>query len=335
MPASIFSTSPLLDGVKISVLIRPFFLPMLKYPMSHELLLIDDSKAIHALVRSRLADEPVTLLSAYTGQEGLAAAKQYCPEIILLDMDLPDMEGLEVCRQLKADAVTAAIPVIFMAGAVSPDDRIYNPEVGAADFIPKPFNPAELRARIRGALRTRNMFDFLEVRAQIDLVTGLWNRAYFEDRLCQELSLSRRTGQPLSCILADIDHFASINDSFGRTFGDDVIRETGAALSNSTRLEDVVCRFGPDEFIFLCPNTHGRDAKTLATRCQRLVTEMNLYCQKSRVHITCSFGIAEHEGQRTSLIDLAEKALQSAQRAGGNQVALSGAAPILPQSVQI
>lgn len=303
--------------------------------MSHEVLLIDDSKAIHALVRSRLADEPLTILSAYSGQEGVAAAHRYSPELILLDVDLPDIEGLEVCRQLKADAATSAIPIIFMAGRVSPDDRIYSPEVGAADFLPMPFNPAELRARIREALRTRQMFELLEGRAQIDLVTGLWNRAYFEDRLCQELSLSRRTGQPLTCILADIDHFASINDSFGRTFGDDVIREAGTVLSNGTRLEDIVCRFGPDEFIILCPCTHLADARTVATRCQQSAAETNLCCQNSRVHVTCSFGVAEHEGGKSSMIDAAEKALRLAQQAGGDRVSAAGASPIIAGSMQI
>ncbi len=179
------------------------------------------------------------------------------------------------------------------------------------------------------------MFELLEGRAQIDLVTGLWNRAYFEDRLCQELSLSRRTGQPLTCILADIDHFASINDSFGRTFGDDVIRETGTVLGNGTRLEDIVCRFGSDEFIILCPCTHLADASTVATRCQKSVAELDLCCNKARVNVTCSFGVAEHEGGKSSMIDAAEKALRVAQQAGGDRVNAVGASPIIAENVQI
>jgi diguanylate cyclase (GGDEF)-like protein len=303
--------------------------------MAYDILLIDESQAIHALVRSRLADEPVNLLSAYSGREGLAAAHQYCPALILLDTDLPDIEGLEVCRQLKTEAATSAIPIIFMAGRISPDDRIYSPEVGAADFITTPFNPAELRARVRAALRSRQMFDLLEGRSQIDLVTGLWNRAYFEDRLCQELSLARRHGQPLTSIMVDIDHFTSINESFGRTFGDEVIREVAAVLSSGTRLEDIVCRFGPDEFIILCPCTPAAEAQTVATRCRQSISEMRLQFQKSRVPITCSFGAAEHEGGKSSMIDAAEKALRQAQQAGGDRIFAAQGAAVVGETVQI
>ncbi|MGD0464468.1 MAG: diguanylate cyclase [Tepidisphaeraceae bacterium] len=303
--------------------------------MSQEVLLIDDSKAIHALVRSRLADEPIKLRSAYTGQEGLEAARQWGPQLILLDVDLPDIEALEVCRQLKADPATSGIPVIFMAARISPDDRIYVPEAGAADFISKPFNPAELKARIRAALRTRHLYELLEGKAQIDLVTELWNRAYCEDRLCEQLSLARRTGQALTCILADIDHFAAINESFGRTFGDNVIRQTAATLSNATRLEDIVGRFGPDEFIFLCPATNAADAKTLATRCQEMIGEMNLSCQNAPVHLSCSFGVAGYDGGKSSLIEAAEKAVRSAYADGGNRVVVADALPVPAESALV
>ncbi len=303
--------------------------------MPHEVLLIDDSKAIHALVRSHLADEPITLRSAYTGQEGLEAARQSGPELVLLDVDLPDIEGMEVCRQLKADPATSAIPIIFMAGRISPEDRIYKPETGAADFISKPFNPAELKARIRAALRSRHLFDLLENRAQIDLVSELWNRAYAEDRLCEQLSLSRRMGQSLACILADIDHFAGINESFGRTFGDDVIRQVAETLSNAMRLEDLVCRFGSDEFILLCPATNAGDATSLAARCRQVIDELNLSCRNAPVHVTCSFGVSGYDGGKLSLIEAAEKAVRAALTAGGNRVVLAEAAPMPAESASV
>jgi|HubBroStandDraft_1064217.scaffolds.fasta_scaffold403177_2 DNA-binding response OmpR family regulator len=122
--------------------------------MAQTILLIDDSRAIHALIAARLKDEPLTLFSAFTGAEGLAAARKFCPDLILLDTDLPDTPGIEICRQLKADEKTHDTPVIFLTAAVSADDRVYDPALGAADFISKPLNPAELKARIRAALRT-------------------------------------------------------------------------------------------------------------------------------------------------------------------------------------
>jgi len=302
--------------------------------MPREILLIDDSKAIHALVRARLTEEPVTLLSAYTGQEGLAAARRCTPDLILLDVDLPDIHGLEVCRELKTDAATANVPVIFLAGAVSPDDRIYSSEAGAADYISKPFNPAELRARVRSALRNRNLLTLLEHGLQTDPVTGLWNRAHFDDRFCQELSRARRHGHPLACVLADIDHFTSINETFGRAFGDEVLRRTATVLDDATRTEDVVCRFGPDEIIILCPCTNLAGAETIAARCRRDINKMDLVCRQQQVPITCSFGVAEDDGRKLSIIETAQRALQSAKPAvPGPQGAANDAS--LAESLQI
>jgi len=122
--------------------------------MPREVLLIDDSRAIHDLVRSRMAAEPFAIASAFTGEDGLIAAKEITPDLILLDVDLPDASGLEICARLKADPATAGIPVIFLTAAVSPDDRIYDEQTQAADYISKPLNAAELRARIRRALST-------------------------------------------------------------------------------------------------------------------------------------------------------------------------------------
>jgi diguanylate cyclase (GGDEF)-like protein len=281
-----------------------------------------------------LTEEPATVLSAYSGQEGLAAARKFTPDLILLDVDLPDIHGLELCRELKADAATANIPVIFLAGAVSPDDRIYGPEVGAADFISKPFNPAELRARIRGALRTRNLLELIQDGMQTDPVTGLWNRAYFDDRFCQELSLARRHGHPLACVLADIDHFTSINETFGRSFGDEVLRRTGAVLDDATRTEDVVCRFGPDELIVLCPSTHAAGAEAIVARLRQDISKMDLICRQKHVPITCSFGVAEDDGRKLSIIETAERALDSARSAAPDrQVAPNDAS--LAETMQI
>jgi two-component system, cell cycle response regulator len=285
-----------------------------KLPMPQRILLIDDSKAIHALLTSRLSDEPVTLTSAFTAQEGLAAARKFTPDLILLDADLPDASGIDICRQLKSDITTAEIPVIFLASAASPDDRIYDPEIGAADFINKPFNFAELKARIRAALQTRESTDGLESSPRIDGPSGLWNRAYFDQRFCQELSLARRTGNPLTCILADIDNFASINETYGRAFGDEVLARVAAALSDATRLEDDVCRFGPDEFIILCPCTDRAAAESVIQCCRESLAALDLKCEGHPVPITCTctFGAAEDDGRKMSLIERAQKALQEA-----------------------
>jgi len=289
-----------------------------KLPMPHRVLLIDDAKAIHALLASRLGDEAVTLISAYGGEEGLAMARKSAPDLILLDVDLPDVSGIEICRRLKNDVATAQIPVIFLAAAVSPDDRIYDEHLGAVDFINKPLNFAELKARMHAALRSRDAQECV-ASARIDGPSGLWNRAYFDQRICQELSLARRTGQPLACILADIDQFAQINEIYGRAFGDEVLQRMAAALSEAARLEDDVCRFGDDEFIILCPSTDLNGADALIECCREAIAALDLKCQGHPVTITCSFGAAVDDGRKMSLIKSAEIALQAAK--AGNSTA--------------
>jgi DNA-binding response OmpR family regulator len=123
--------------------------------MTQRVLIVDDTKNIHALVKARLAGEPVELQSAFSGAEGLAQAGTLLPDLILLDVDMPDMDGFETCRRLKAQPATMNIPVVFLTGAGSTDEKIRGLELGAVDYVTKPFEPAELRAIVRAPLRTK------------------------------------------------------------------------------------------------------------------------------------------------------------------------------------
>ncbi len=287
--------------------------------MAQKVLLIDDSPQIHTLVRARLAGEPITVHSAQSSSEGLAMVKELMPDLILLDVDMPDPDGFEVCRRLKADSATHGIPVVFLTGASSPDERIFGLELGAVDYVTKPFNPAELRARVRASLRTKYLMDLLAKRAQIDGLTGLWNRTHFEERLKQEQSLSSRTGHSLSCIMADVDHFKSINDTYGHPFGDEALRGIAGVLSDVGRTEDIICRLGGEEFVILCPNTPITGAARMAERCREAILNMSLMHQGKPVRVTCSFGVAE-QGCEPSMIDAADKALYEAKREGRDRV---------------
>ncbi|MGA3066279.1 MAG: diguanylate cyclase [Tepidisphaeraceae bacterium] len=287
--------------------------------MAQKVLLVDDSPSIHTLVRARLAGEPITVHSAYSSAEGLTMAKELLPDLVLLDVDMPDPDGFEVCRRLKADTATVQIPIVFLTGASSPDERIFGLELGAVDYVTKPFNPAELRARVRASLRTKYLMDLLAKRAQIDGLTGLWNRAHFEERLKQEHSLATRIGRPLSCVMADVDHFKSVNDTYGHPFGDEALRGIAGVLSDVGRAEDIICRLGGEEFVVLCPNTALAGAVRLAERCREAVLAMKLMHQGKPVRVTCSFGVAE-EGCRPSIIEAADKALYQAKHGGRDRV---------------
>ncbi len=129
--------------------------------MLRKILLVDDDAAIHALVRAHLAAEPVEVISARDGESGLALAERLLPDLILLDVDMPEPDGFEVCRRLREDPVTLNLPVVFLTAANTIAQKVNGLELGAADYITKPFDPEELVARVRGALRTKARFDFL------------------------------------------------------------------------------------------------------------------------------------------------------------------------------
>jgi diguanylate cyclase (GGDEF)-like protein len=289
-------------------------------------LVIDDSEAIHSLLRARLGAEAVDLQFTGGGEEGLARAVEWQPDLILLDVDMPAPDGFEVCRRLKADARTQSIPVVFLSGATSTEEKIKGLELGAVDYITKPFDPAELRARVRASLRTKYLMDLLAHKAMIDGLTGLWNRAYFATRLNTELSLARRTGQPLACLMIDLDHFKQLNDHFGHPTGDEVLRAVGQILSDTCRTEDVVCRYGGEEFVVLTPNTLATAATGLAERLREALEKHDWSRLGRGVKVTASIGVADlPAASPPDILELADAALYQAKHAGRNRVVLAEA----------
>jgi len=284
-------------------------------------LIIDDSRDIHELVIASLAGEGVEILSAFDGKSGLETARGTPPDLILLDVNMPDLDGFEVCQRLKTENLTSSIPVIFLTVAASTAEKVKALEFGGVDYITKPFDPAELRARARSALRTKFLIDQLAQRAKIDGLTGLWNRAFFEERLEAELSLARRTGRPVACMILDIDFFKQINDGYGHTAGDVALRALAQSLRANSRIEDVVCRFGGEEFIVLCPNTDSSAAMIAAERLRRIVAAMTPRCGGATIRMTCSIGVADiATSGESNLVNAADKALYEAKSGGRNQV---------------
>jgi two-component system cell cycle response regulator len=294
--------------------------------VAQHVLIIDDSESIRSLLRARLSPEPIELHFASGGAEGLERAAALLPDLILLDVEMPAPDGFEVCKRLKEDLRTQGIPVVFLSGATSTEEKIKGLELGATDYITKPFDAAELRARVRVSLRTKYLLDLLSRKAMIDGLTGLWNRAYFETRLSAELSLARRTRQPLACVILDLDHFKQINDRYGHPFGDEVLRSVGQALGETCRSEDVVCRYGGEEFVILAPNTPATAATELAERMRIAVESLNWNCREKQVKVTASFGVADlRNAPPPSILELADAALYEAKKGGRNRVVLADA----------
>ena len=293
---------------------------------SPRLLAIDDSELIHRLLQVRLQGERLELHGALSAQEGLQKARELMPEVILLDIELDTMDGFEVLAHLKSDPKTQDIAVIFISAVSDTMDRVRGLDLGAVDFIAKPFEVAELKARVRSALRIQHLVKMLEHRAQIDSLSGLWNRRYFDQRLQQEWSEARRHGRSLSLIMCDVDRFKRLNDQFGHPFGDQVIERVAQILSGG-RGSDITCRYGGEEFGVILPSTAAERALEVAER-HRVAIESHTWSGHDDVIVTSSFGVADLKSLPTDagmeqLVQAADMALYRAKQSGRNRVELA------------
>ena len=287
------------------------------------LLAIDDSELIHRLLQVRLAGERLELHSALSAKDGLRLAKELNPAVILLDITLDEMDGFELLSRLKQDPITHDIAVIFISATSDTMDRVRGLDLGAVDFIIKPFEVVELKARVRSALRMQHLVRMLEHRAQIDGLSGLWNRRYFDQRLQQEWSEAVRHDRPLSLVMCDIDRFKRLNDQFGHPFGDGVI-ERVANILTSGRGSDIVCRYGGEEFGMILPSTPLERAQEVAER-HRQAIEAQVWPGHTDLITTSSFGVADlqllPEGSTPDeLVRAADAALYRAKQSGRNRV---------------
>jgi diguanylate cyclase (GGDEF)-like protein len=285
---------------------------------------IDDSELMHRLLRARLQLEQVELHSSTSGEEGLRMALELKPDVILLDIELEGIDGFEVLQRLKEDARTRDIAVIFISASTETMDRVRCLDLGAIDFISKPFDMAELKARVRSAIRVQQLLRMLAQRAQLDGLTALWNRAFFDQRLAAELTTARSNKQPLSLILSDIDYFKSVNDRFGHPFGDEVLAFFATVLSGRRTVE-IPCRYGGEEFAIILPGTGMQTAVEIAERMRNTFAE-HRWRRFPDLVLTASFGVADltmipADGTAADLLARADTALYAAKRGGRNRVA--------------
>jgi two-component system, cell cycle response regulator len=303
--------------------------------MVQRVLIIDDARNIHALIKSRLGGEELEFHSCFGAEQGITTAGELLPDLILLDLEMPEVDGFEICRRLKAQAATMSIPVVFLTGAGAAQEKLRGLEAGAVDFVSKPFDPAELRARVRAALRTKYLLDLLHKKAMIDGLTGLWNRTYFDQTLAAQLSLSRRSGQPVSVVLADLDHFKSINDRFGHLTGDEALRVIAACMQATCRIEDVVCRFSGEEFGIIVPNTPSEKALIMCERLRNNIEKLKLSHRGMPVTLTSCFGIADLSTcGDVQIVQCAASALRAAKQQGRNRTEIAAGVATSAQLAQ-
>lgn len=305
--------------------------------MPHNVLLIDDSPAMAQLVEARLGNEPVVIHYAPDAEKGLDLARQLLPDLILLDVDMPGIDGFECCRRLKVDPDLLSIPVVFLSGTTGSAEKILGLEMGAVDYVSKPLDAADLRARVRSALRLRRLSELLTTKARVDPVTGLWNERHFEGRLTAEANLATRSGRPVSVVLCDIDHFRKLNTDHGPWFGDEVLRTVADLATRSARQEDVVCRVNGATIGIICPSSSASGAAVLARRLHTSIAGLRLSPHGVELRLSVSVGVAGSdqapraaEGAAAPPIDAgairhaATIALETAKSSGRDRIVLAG-----------
>jgi len=285
------------------------------------ILVIDDDVSIHRAVERRLEGVVDQVLKADSPIKGLQIAIQDKPDVILLDVNMPQIDGFKVCRNLQENPTTRDIPIVFLTADQSPGNLAKALDAGASDYISKPFNAIELEARVRVALRTKQMIDLLRERARIDAVTGLNNRAAMDDNLIAATAAFKRTGQPLAFLMIDLDHFKIINDTYGHGVGDDVIRRVGASIRASCRAYDIACRFGGDEFGVILAQADTATAEQISKRILEKINSITIRAGGDEIKVACSGGLASATElpsgfESADLLKAADEALYRAKSEG-------------------
>ena len=290
-----------------------------------KVLIVDDSIDAARVAKARLAGESLDIVCADGGRDGLEKARSENPDLILLDVDMPDINGFDVCRALKADPDLCMIPIIFLSGSTGPEDKVKGLDLGAVDYVTKPFDGFEIRARVRAALRTKRTQDLLIKYAQIDPLTELAHHRALVERIQAEWSKIQRYGGSLAFIMGDLDNFKQINDTFGHQAGDRVLCEVAKVLSDKCREPDMLARYGGEEFSILCPNVDAMGAGKLAERCRRKIEDICIPAGRQIVRITASFGVADSSlaSSYQTLIDVADKAMYQAKQQGRNRIVVA------------
>ncbi|ARN75116.1 diguanylate cyclase [Oceanicoccus sagamiensis] len=284
-----------------------------------EILIVDDSPAnIHVLAQLLSAEYQVKVASDGARCLELALAGP-APDLILLDVNMPEINGYEVCKQLKANEATKTIPIIFITGMTSAENEAYGFELGAVDYISKPFHPAVVEARVKTQITIKQQADKLERMAMRDQLTGLYNRYYLIDIASKKIASAVNHQSPLSIAVIDIDKFKSFNDQYGHEFGDEVLVEFAQLLESHCCANDVVSRYGGEEFVMLMEGSDLALSLEKSESLRRIASEL----KPKGISVTASFGVTTLRPQDDCFDDMfsrADAALFAAKTAGRNCV---------------
>jgi two-component system, cell cycle response regulator len=312
--------------------------PVAAPELTGRILVVDDHEDNVELLRARLEAWGYRVQTAMDGQQALDVVDASPPDLILLDVMMPSIDGNEVARRIKQNPRLPFIPIIMQTALDSTESKVEGLEAGADDYITKPIEFAELKARVRSMLRIKRLQEELEERerqlleanerlrhmSRTDGLTGLENRRSIERQLEKMYAHGERLSEPLSCVMCDLDRFKSVNDEYGHQAGDVVLKQFAAILKKAAREIDVVGRYGGEEFIVLLPGTVLDAAVTFAERVRKDVENHTFVFDGGSIRRTVSFGVAGWPHPRIEicegLVRAADDALYVAKETGRNRV---------------
>lgn len=291
-------------------------------PRTRVLVVDDEDDARAALAGLLEPDHEV--ITAADGEAAVERCTEEHPDLVLMDVVMPRLDGIGALERLRADPATADVPVIFVSGQSDDAVKVRSLDAGAVDFLQKPFSERELRARVERTLRLVRSQAQLRELAQTDPLTGLANLRAFRARLEEEVKRARRYRTPLTCVMADMDHLKPVNDELGHAAGDRAIAAVASVIRSELRETDFGARYGGDEFVLLLPHTTREEGRVLAERICARLRASPLEVSGRRVLVGASFGVAElpaGDDVGDALVRDADAALYVAKRAGRGRVA--------------
>jgi len=296
-----------------------------------QVIIADDDRLSRRILEDRCREWGFEVLTAQDGNQAWELyLNEDAPRIFLLDWVMPGISGVELCAKIRQSPQSSYSYIVILTSLNDPDHVIQGLEAGADDYITKPFNNNELRCRLNIGKRILELEDNILRMANVDYLTGLYNRRYFFQRMESELSRCQRENRPVGLLLLDIDNFKVINDTYGHAAGDHVLARLAAVLHRGCRDYDLIGRFGGEEFILCLPGANWKETQNIAERIRNMVSKENFVCQGTAIGITVSIGyVSALNCDRQDMICAADEALYAAKRTGKNcsVPANSGASP--------
>jgi len=304
--------------------------------LASHVLIVDDTPANVDILKVILSREGYNVSMAPNGEVALKVIPRSMPDLILMDVMMPGLNGFEVCEKLKADEATKEIPVIFVTAKAETDDIVKAFDVGGVDYITKPYQYREVLSRIKTHLQNQSLLKCnvllveqlqkanieLDKSSRTDSLTGLSNRRDANEKIEKELIRFARNKKDFSLVLGDIDHFKKTNDTYGHEAGDCILTKVSRLMVDAVRAQDLVSRWGGEEFLIVLPETELAGGATLAENIRQKIEAEEFVYKEQKINVSMSFGVCSSapELSMDELVKKADDNLYRAKEAGRNKV---------------